>query len=324
MNPQSKEPTPITWQSLPGWIQKTLKADRYYYKPNYQTLSLKRFQSLLKPNLDNPIFLIGSPRSGTTFLGDCLSVLPEVSYHHEPVATKAAARYIYESNWSFEQSQRFYRSFYGLLLQVYFDGHLRFAEKTPRNALIIPFLKEAFPQAQFIHIIRDGRDAALSHSKKPWLQAATANSGRREPGGYLYGPYARFWVEPDRREEFETTSDIHRCIWNWRVFNEQALQAAEALASQQYIQIRYEALVSNPDEVGQTILDFLKISNDHSRRLFSKAMSQAKSDSVGNWRKEVSTNELNQIYAEAGYLLQQLEYLESSSFNASETSLPRV
>src|SRR5947207_79174 len=45
----------------------------------------------LDPRLHRPIFIIGAPRSGTTFLGDCIGRMPEVSYHFEPRLTKAAA-----------------------------------------------------------------------------------------------------------------------------------------------------------------------------------------------------------------------------------------
>ena len=47
----------------------------------------------LDPRLHRPIFIIGAPRSGTTFLGSCLGRMPEVSYHFEPRLTKAAARW---------------------------------------------------------------------------------------------------------------------------------------------------------------------------------------------------------------------------------------
>src|SRR5215467_14788000 len=54
----------------------------------------------LDPRLHRPIFVVGAPRSGTTFLGNCLGRLPEVSYHSEPRLTKAAAQYVYDRAWS--------------------------------------------------------------------------------------------------------------------------------------------------------------------------------------------------------------------------------
>ena len=141
------------------------------------------------------MFVIGAARSGTTFLGDCVGHLPEISYHHEPPATKAAGRHVYEGLWSYRRSRFFFRSVYAWLLRVELDGDLRFCDKTPTNALLIPFLARAFPDAQFIHIIRDGRDASASLYKQPWLRGrrgdaaasgsrAATSTARGRPGGW--------------------------------------------------------------------------------------------------------------------------------------------
>jgi Sulfotransferase family len=302
------QPTPIYWYSYIHWLKRTLDADRYLYQPQPKKSSVNVVERFMWPALERPIFLIGSPRSGTTFLGSCLSTLLEVSYHHEPIATKAAARYVYENEWSFDQSKAFYRSIYRWLLRIHGEGHLRFVEKTPRNCLIVPFLQQAFPKAQFIYLVRDGRDAALSHSQKPWLQAAMANSGKREPGGYLYGPYARFWVEQNRRSEFESTSDLHRCIWNWRVFNQHAIATLAMLSSQSLLRINYEDLVVTPQAVGETILRFLGIDNDQSRTALMQALQQARPDSVGAWQRQLSPAQIQLIHQEAGSCLATLGY----------------
>lgn len=295
-----------------GWLrlaQQTRKADLRRYHSKNEPLSLKRFWAGVVPNLRRPIFIVGSPRSGTTFLGQCLAALSEVSYHFEPPITKMAASYIYQNRWNFSKASFFYRQAYGWLMRLHFDGHLRFAEKTPQNCFILSFLYRVFPDSQFIHIIRDGRDAALSHSQKPWLQAALANSGQRETGGHLYGPYARFWVEPDRRPEFETTTDLHRCIWAWRRHTESALAQARRLPPAHYHELHYEALMANPHAAAERLLDYLRISSPGSRRRFFEAVAQANPQSVGRWRAGLTDPQLEQIEAEAGPLLKRLGYL---------------
>jgi hypothetical protein len=286
----------------------TLCADLRCYQPKGQPLSPHRLLRALSPNLKRPLFIVGAPRSGTSLVAECLSELAEISYHHEPVATKAAARYVFEEAWSFAWARFFYRQAYGWLMRIHLDGHLRFAEKTPRNCFLMPFLHRIFPDAQFLHVIRDGRDAALSHSKTPWLQAASASSGIREPGGYPFGPAARFWVERERVIEFETTSDIHRCAWAWRRHVESALEAGASLPAGQYHEVRYEALANHSDEEVEHLLDFAGISVPTSRKRFRQAADRAHADSVGRWRRELSTEQLAQIDAEAGQLLQQLGY----------------
>ena len=46
----------------------------------------------------------------------------------------------------------------------------RWAECTPQHALHLREIKKAFPDALFLHIIRDGRDVALSLSKQGWIR----------------------------------------------------------------------------------------------------------------------------------------------------------
>ena len=289
-------------------LRQTAICDRKVYSTANRQLSSSRILSLLSPNLRQPIFIVGAPRSGTTFLGECLAKVPEISYHFEPIATKAAARYVHENKWTTAKSAWVYRTIYGWLMRLHFDADLRFAEKTPRNSFLIPFLLQVFPDAQFIHIIRDGRDAALSYSKKPWLQSAQVNSGLYEPGGYPYGPYPRFWVESERAQEFRITSDIHRCIWAWRRFNTAVLDASKDLSSQQYYQIRYEDLVFSPVQEATNLLDFLHISQPKSRQLFEREVSKAKTSSVNQWQRELSNHQLQKIYAEAEELLLKLGY----------------
>ncbi|MEL7354084.1 MAG: sulfotransferase [Cyanobacteria bacterium J06560_5] len=260
--------------------------------------------------MKRPVFIVGSPRSGTTFLGKCVAELPEISYHFEPVATKAAARYVHSQEWSFERAKRFYYWVYAWLMRLHADGDLRFAEKTPRNCFLINFLFRAFPDAQFIHIIRDGRDAALSHSKKPWLQAASIHSTSRESSGYRHGPYPRFWVEPERTHEFEATTDIHRCIWAWRCHVSAILEQAQQLPASQYYELRYEHLVAQPKKAAQQLLDYLGIEETDSRSKLYQAFATAHQSSVGGWRQALSSQQVQQIHREAGDLLTRLGYAD--------------
>lgn len=289
-------------------VRETAIADRKKYQTQLRPLSLPRLYYMVRPNLHRPVFLVGAPRSGTSFLGRSLAALPCLSYHFEPIATKAAARLVYEQEWSHLQGRLFYRWIYSWLMRQHLDGDLRFSEKTPRNCFLIDFLAQAFPDAQFIHIIRDGRDAALSYSKKPWLQAKQAQSSFKEPGGYRFGPYARFWVESDRIHEFETTSDIHRCIWAWRRHTDTACKLTRSLSSERFLEIRYESLVNAPTSEANRLLDFLDVTNTTDRDLCKAAVEKAKPDSVGQWRHQLSAGQVQEILQEAGVILEDLGY----------------
>jgi hypothetical protein len=261
------------------------------------------------PNLKHPIFVVGAPRSGTTFLGACLSNLAEISYHFEPVVTKAAVRYIHAGEWSETKARILYRMTYAWLMRMSFETNLRFCEKTPGNCFIVPFLYRSFTGAKFIHIVRDGRDAALSLSRKPWYGNKSRDSGGRDPDGYLFGPSKRFWVEESRIDEYESSSDLHRCIWLWRRYVESALEGAESIPAEHYYQLRYEDLLSDPAVHADRILEFLNIGNSESGISFrDNIVASARADSIGRWKNEITVDQNRQLLQESGQLLQQLGY----------------
>jgi len=304
------EPLPIGLADMWSIARKTYRAERRYYLKldRHRPMTSRRLVSSIRPKLERPVFIIGAARSGTTFLGDCIGRIPEITYHHEPPATKAAGRYVYENLWGFRRSRWFFRLVYAWMVRVERDGDLRFSEKTPTNIFLIPFLSRAFPDSQFIHIIRDGRDAASSHMHKPWLRAEDAWSGEREPGGYLHGPWPKFWVEPERRDEFTRTSDARRMAWAWRRYTETGLKEGRLLGPERYHELRYEDLVRDPVGEGERILDFLRIERKGSRDTFLSATIRADDSSVGTWRNTFYPSELAEIDAEAGDLLRQLGY----------------
>jgi hypothetical protein len=261
----------------------------------------------LDPRLVRPIFIIGAPRSGTTFLGSCIGALPEVSYHFEPRLTKAAARCVYDGSWSERRSAAVFRLSYSALLLAALDGGRRFAEKNPENGFVVPFLAAALPQAQFVHIIRDGRDAAVSHSEQPWLAAASAGTARRGRGGQLWGPYPRWWVEPARREEFTQVSDLVRSAWCWRRFTTAALDGLAELPASRMLELRYEPLVHDPARAASQLADFLETSPAGLRSL-RDGLSQARTSSVGRWRGILAERDIAEVRAEIGPLLSRLGY----------------
>jgi hypothetical protein len=261
----------------------------------------------LDPRLHRPVFVIGAPRSGTTFLGSCLGRLPEISYHFEPRLTKAAARCVYDGSWSPRRGAAVFRLSYSALLLAALDGGHRFAEKNPENSFLVPFLAAEFPGAQFIHIVRDGRDAAVSHAEKPWLAAASAATGQRGMAGQLHGPQPRWWVEASRREAFTQVSDIVRSAWCWRRFTEAALDGVALLPPGRAAEVRYEAMVSDPAGTADMLAGFLGASAA-GRDEMRAGMGRARPDSVGRWRDVLSDSDITDVQTEIGPLLARLGY----------------
>jgi len=262
----------------------------------------------LDPRLHRPIFIIGAPRSGTTFLGSCIGRMPEVSYHLEPMLTKAAVGCVYARSWTEDRSAAIFRSSYAALLLAAFHGGRRFADKTPENGFIVPFLGRTFATAQFVHIIRDGRDAAVSHAKQPWLTTAALSSGRQGSARAGWGPYPRWWVEPDRREEFSAVPDIVRTAWCWRRFTEAALEGLAGLPGGRVLRVRYESVVSDPLTAAEAMADFLDASAA-GREALREGLVMARTESVGRWRNVLSESDITDVEREIGPLLAQLGYV---------------
>jgi hypothetical protein len=303
-------PTPIDVRRLPDLVIRTIQTEINSRRQlrRRRRVNPKRVAASLVPSLRRPVFLVGAARSGTTFTGAALGRLPEISYHHEPVATKAAARYVAEGRWGAWRAGAFYRATYRWLLRFGLDGGRRFAEKTPWNAFLLPFLARTFPDLQVIHIIRDGRDVAASHIRRPWLRADSATSGRREPGGYLYGPWAQWWVPEGERTAFETGPDVLRMSMAWRLFTEAALRDGPSLGPGRYLELRYESLVRAPEVEGLRILEFLGIERPASRDAFLRAVRAANPGSVGSWRSAFDEAAMEHLLSDSGALLAQLGY----------------
>jgi hypothetical protein len=296
----------VSRANLPVWLAKTAAVDLRDYDRR-RPLALDRVRASLPPRVHRPIFLVGAPRSGTSFLGGCIGTLESVSYHREPVVMKALGQHV-GGDWSPERTARTYRLVYGTLLGLHLAGDLRLAEKTPQNVFLVGSLAEAFPDARFVHIVRDGRDAALSYLEKPWVRQVFAWTHRRDPGGQPYGPFAPWWVEGDRRDEFESTSDWHRAVWVWRRHVEAALDGAVDVGPDRWTEVRYEELQADPAGHAERLVEFLGVDDADEHAALRRALDAADPRSVGRWRGALDEVQLEVVEREAGKLLARLGY----------------
>jgi len=121
------------------------------------------------PNNDSFVFIIGSPRSGTTILGEILDKHNEISQWYEPyfVWDRSFRNCPDDERTAEEATPRIVKQVCKDFLRYKkMTGSKIIVDKSPRNSLKIPFIMKIFPQARFIHILRDGRDVTLSINKK--------------------------------------------------------------------------------------------------------------------------------------------------------------
>jgi hypothetical protein len=258
---------------------------------------------------ERAVFVVGSPRSGTSFTARSLGDVPGFADLGEVNALKAAipAMHGEPAGAAAPRVRRLLR----LSQRLAMVAGLRPIEQTPESGFVIPAISAAFPRARFLHLVRDGRDVACSLIERGWLRAgapgvqARATTTTRDDAGQPYGDYARFWVERDRRDEFGAVSEARRCAWAWRRYNEAVLDQAGALGDR-LLQVRYERLVRDPAAVAREIAAFLD-AGDRATDL-ERALSGAHDESVGRWRRDLDADQLAAVEAEGGGLLRALGY----------------
>jgi hypothetical protein len=232
------------------------------------------------------IFVVGCPRSGTTFMGRAIGGLPGFIDLSEVTPWKAALPH--------EPSAAQLRSILERVRLIGLARGLRCVEQTPETSHVLREALEAYPQAQAVHALRDGRDVVCSLLGRGWL-----NEGRDggDDAGHAYGAQSRFWVEPERRAEFSRVSDTRRCAWVWRRYVE-AVRAAGGGA--RLLEIRYENFANCAEELAAFL--GADVASTH------RALDNFRDTSIGRWRTELTPEQVADVEAEAGPLLAELGY----------------
>ena len=243
---------------------------------------------------DRLVFVVGSPRSGTTFLAGALGAMPGFVDLGEVTPLKAAIPQLVrlpERDAAVEVRRVLER-----VRRLSLVRGLRGVEQTPETAFVVGPALQAYPPARALHLIRDGRDVVCSLLEKGWLSAAR---GGGDDAGLPYGARARFWVEPERREEFEAASDATRAAWAWRAY----VTAARSVETR-VLEVRYESLVG----LGAAAAAANAAHRGGDPGAVGTSLERAHDPSVGRVRRELTPEQLADVEREAGDLLAELGY----------------
>jgi hypothetical protein len=190
-------------------------------------------------------------------------------------------------------------------------GKTMSGEKTPDYCRKMPLLHQLFPQARFLHIIRDGRDVALST-----LNWATAGKG---PG----------------RWDLWNRDAVGTCAlwWRWQVGN--GRYDGARLGASVYREVTYERLVAQPEAELVAICEFLNIPFDERMPRFHEGKTRdaegrsAKSAWLGpvsglrDWREQMDPEDAAVFDCIAGDVLDSAGY-ERESYDPSDAVRERV
>ena len=242
------------------------------------------------------VFVVGSPRSGTTFLARSVGSIPSFVDLGEVAPLKAAIPELAALPPAAAAAR--IRRILAATRWLGLAGRRRAVEQTPESAFVAPAIAAAFPEARFLHIVRDGRDVVCSLLERGWL---SSGRGGADDAGQAYGARPRFWVELERRREFARASDARRAAWAWRRY----VLAARRAPPARTLELRYERLVAEPRAVARDVAAFLGVPAEPLER----ALDRAHRESVGRFREDLSPPELADVEAEAGELLVELGYV---------------
>lgn len=245
---------------------------------------------------DRLVFVVGSPRSGTTFLARSIGSLPGFIDLGEVAPFKAAIPGL-TALGAGDAAPAVHRIL-TRARRLGLVGSLRPVEQTPEAAFLLPSVLQAFPRATVVHAIRDGRDVACSLLERGWLRAGRSGG---DEAGHPFGPGARFWVEPERREEFERVSDARRAAWAWRRYVS-AVRASDVPV----FEVRYERLTADPAAVASELAGALGAPAQE----VAAALAKAHTGSVGRHATDLQAGELEDVLAESRDLLRELGYLQ--------------
>jgi hypothetical protein len=202
-----------------------------------------------------PFFIVGSARSGTTLLRLMLNAHPDVAVPPESrfitelwtgsnevgvdAFLEALGAHKRFNAWELpidtvrdelgERSSMRYSDAIDAVYRAYAAGRdkKRWGDKTPRYVEDIPFLCGLFPDARFVHLVRDGRNVALSYADVP------------------FGP-----------KTIAKAADL----WARRV--SKGMKDGRPLGPERYLEMRYEDLVEDIEGRAKVVCDFLDLPFD--------------------------------------------------------------
>ncbi|HEV2590882.1 MAG TPA: sulfotransferase [Gaiellaceae bacterium] len=257
---------------------------------------LRQRQRASRPLARGPLtFVVGSPRSGTTFIAGALAEGTGSVDLGEVAALKRQIPELLELPEE-QRERRITRAIEAVRWLSLAAGRGAI-EQTPETSFVLGSVLAAYPDARALHMLRDGRDVVCSLLERGWL---SADRHGRDDAGRAYGSHARFWVEDDRREEFLEASEATRCAWAWRRYVE-----AVRVVGERTIELRYEHLTADPEGAAETVAPVLEADPAPLAAAFAKAHDE----SVGRWQRDLTPAQVRDVEREAGALLRELGYV---------------
>jgi hypothetical protein len=194
------------------------------------------------------------------------------------------------------------RAFFGLYAER--QGKHRWGDKTPGHVLQMPRVQHVLPEARFIHLIRDGRDVALSVIKLDWGADTITAAARRWKTSVLRGrehaPLLSDYLEVRFEDLVLNTEPILMRICEFVELDFDEAMLRHHLRAEDRLREMAHDLDAGPDRP--------IVSAEHRMESHRLATEPPKPERVGQWREKMTPEQRAEFEAEAGDLLADLGY----------------
>lgn len=263
-------------------------------------------------HIEQPIFIIGCGRSGTTILGKLLSQHRDVTYLNErrdlwladpqtdiwsDQAVKRGGKLaLTAADVDPYRARKLYDAF---ATEIKTLGGGRMVEKLPINSFRVGYIAQIFPEARFIHLLRNGLEVAASISG---VAQAFTWYGHDDYKWRLLADYARLNGLETLVEQ--TQHDMRlRGLLEWRLSVTDVQNSLEQLPQERVFTLRYREMMAAPVECCERLERFIGLSSDPAIYQFAEAEFKRRSPELLN----VPLSKVEK--AVAGELLSALGYL---------------
>ncbi len=202
-----------------------------------------------------PIFITGSGRCGTAMVARMLAGVEHIEAHHEYV------RDAYQRDAALHYLELLSRPTMMLKLSPIFGSAVAyspckyFVDSSHKHAWTLRALHEMFPQAKFVHLVRDGRKVASSFFHKANMcddrSVSVLRSWFCNQWSTLPPPIEPMWWPASSIGK--ECSRFERCCWHWLETNRVIVDSLSRIPASRSMMVKLEDLCSCRD----TLQDFL-------------------------------------------------------------------
>lgn len=206
---------------------------------------------LLKGYPKNPVFIVGSPRSGTSIfnkmIAECDDVanLSEAIFIWSPSDRNPDCDHVKTAEDATPEEALRIRSGFGFY--QFIRRKRVFVNKCPRSSVRLAFIKRLFPEARYIHVYRDGRAVV----------ASIINIIEREKFRQQI-PLGAF-CKPANWRDYMDMNVVERHSHQWNDIMATIREDSASLDKDKWVDVRYEDFCRNPKDTMKEIFDFIDV-----------------------------------------------------------------